>query len=159
MIIAFSIIVYLFDCFCNHIISWFALSHHDDQSSRLILSAPSDTCVHECITALLRQVNQNFRVYFYVTELELDSRLLVKLKQFMVERGDVRFEYIEDRPMVSRVGRKEGGMKGGRKEGRVMVMMMEEMVMMIMIRAYIIIIIIMAVLILIYSCVLVYTYV
>ena len=64
--------------------------------------------MHECITALLRQVNQNFRVYFYVTELELDSRLLVKLKQFMVERGDVRFEYIEDRPMVSRVGRKEG---------------------------------------------------
>jgi hypothetical protein len=113
--------------------------------------------MHECITALLRQVNQNFRVYFYVTELELDSRLLVKLKQFMVERGDVRFEYIEDRPMVSRVGRKEGGRDGG----RVMVMMMEEMVMMIMIRAHysIIIIIIMAVLILIYSCMLVYTYV
>jgi hypothetical protein len=64
--------------------------------------------MHECITALLRQVNQNFRVYFYVTELELDSRLLVKLKQFMAERGDVRFEYIEDRPGVSGVGSKEG---------------------------------------------------
>jgi len=157
MIIAVSILVYLFDCFCNHIISWFALSHHDDQSSRLISSAPSDTCMHECITALLRQVNQNFRVYFYVTELELDSRLLVKLKQFMAERGDVRFEYIEDRPMVSRVGRKNRG----RDEGRVMVMMMEEMVMMILIRAHysVIIIIIMAVLILICSCMFVYTYV
>lgn len=64
-------------------------------------------------------MNQNFRVYFYVTELELDSRLLVKLKQFMVERGDVRFEYIEDRPMVSRVGRKEGGREGdGYDDGR-----------------------------------------
>lgn len=82
--------------------------------------------MHECITALLRQVNQNFRVYFYVTELELDSRLLVKLKQFMVEMGDVRFEYIEDRPVVSGVGRKEGG--------REMVMMMEEMVMMMMVQ-------------------------
>ena len=57
--------------------------------------------MHAFITALLRQVNQNFRVYFYVPELEFDSRLAVKVKHFLSERGDVRFEFIDDKPVVS----------------------------------------------------------
>jgi len=61
------------------------------------------------MTALLRQVNQNFRVFYYVTELEFDSQLVVKLRQFMAERGDVRFEYIEEKPVVSDEGLGIGG--------------------------------------------------